>query len=171
MPALTFDLISSQTLTSNQAQVDFNSFSGYTDLMIVGQWCPTTNVANDIYLQFNGDASSSYYYQQIVADSSTLVCNDSGGAQSTGVRVANNADAQSYNRFSAFEINIYEYSGTTYGKCVYSRWAGAANTASAGMFGGFWNNTNAVTSLTISTRTSTQLKSGSVFSLYGILRA
>jgi hypothetical protein len=166
----TFDLIQTQILSSNQATVSFNSFSGYTDLVIVGQWCPaTTGGANDFYMRFNGVGSNQYIAQQLVADGTSVVANDTGFTN--GLRVANQADSSAADKFSAFEINIYNYSGTSFGKPVYSRWVGASAQPSSGMFGGWWDNTAAITSIEIQTLTSTQIKAGSVFSLYGILRA
>jgi hypothetical protein len=171
--AQTFDLITSQTLTSDTNVVSFGSFSGYTDLVIVGQWVPATggSVANDLYMYFNSNTSSIYQHQQMVADNTNLVTNGTSGGVNYGIRVLNNSDSAASTKMSGFEMNIYEYASTNFPKCVYTRWTGAAANPSTGMFYGFWDSTTAVTSIQLQTNTATNIKAGSLFSLYGILIA
>jgi hypothetical protein len=167
----TFDLITSQTLTSDTNVVSFSSFSGYTDLVIVGQWVPTNSGANDIYMYFNSNTSSIYQHEQLVSDNNSLVANGTSSSVNYGIRVANNADNVGFAKMSGFEMNIFDYSNTSVPKCVYTRWTGAGSNPSTGMFYGFWDTTTAVTTIQLQTNTATNIKAGSVFSLYGILRA
>jgi hypothetical protein len=170
MPTRTFDLITSQTLVSDTNVVSFNSFGGYTDLMIIGQWVPTNSSANDLYMKFNS-SSTGYYFQQLVSDNTSLVANNQGGGTTIGIRFANNADSLTSTKMSGFEVNIYEYNNSAWPVGVYSRWTGAAANPSTGMFWGDWENNSVITTIDISTATATNIKAGSVFSLYGILRA
>jgi hypothetical protein len=161
MPA-TYDTIASTSIASATSTVTFNSLGSYTDLIIQGSWRFDT-LGDDIYLRFNNDSSTNYYYQQSVGEGANAVANDSSSGY-TAMRIVNNA--LSTEDF-AFEINIGNYRTTSHNKPALSRWAG---NNSMGHFYGFWNSTAAITSIEIR-KMSGNFAAGTDFKVIGVLKA
>lgn len=162
----TYTPIATTTLSSNQATITFNSFSGYTDLVLIVS-AKQTPALNTQYIRFNADTGSNYSYTILTANGSS--------ALSTKY---SNQDAWYSGYYGvpptdSFGIEIYNfenYASTTTYKTGLSR----TNRASGGVDAmvGLWRNNNAITSITYGiTGTSAFLTSGSTFTLYGILEA
>jgi hypothetical protein len=165
MPAgSTYTPIATTTLGSTNTSVTFNSFSGYTDLVLVfSVKAATANLNTGI--RFNSDSGSNY-------NSTSL----EGNGSTTRSQVFNSADfirTDSYSfvptdSFSVKIVNIENYANSTTYKTALTR----SNTASAGVdaFVGMWRNTNAITAIEVYARNDT-FAIGSTFTLYGIAAA
>ena len=66
MPA-TYEPIATTTLASAQSSITFNSFSGYTDLVLVSNWASANSTAF-LNIQFNGDTGNNYSETEIRGD-------------------------------------------------------------------------------------------------------
>jgi len=163
MPAgSTYTPIATTTLGSAQSSVTFNSFSGYTDLVLVAN---TTAAGNqNILLRFNSDSGTNYSYTRIT-----------GAASATSNRESSIDAINLYNSSASLNgvmattiIQVMNYANTTTNKTVLSRGNGGANETNAQV--GLWRNTAAITSLTLSIFT-TNFSAGSTFTLYGIASA
>jgi len=159
----TYTPIATTTLVSNQTSVTFNSFSGYTDLILIGNFKNTTPV--DMNLQFNSDTAGNYSYTQMYGDGTSVA--SLKGTNSSGI-VTDNGAAGFGTDWSNVIIHIMNYSNTTTYKTALTR-----NNApiSTGVTAGVWRNTNAITSLDYSASSSSAIATGSTFTLYGILAA
>lgn len=156
--------ISTQTLSSGSTSITFNSFTGYTDLVLVCNVYGTANYSG--FIRFNGDTGSNY-------SSTTLQGN---GSSATSGRASSDSSIYIMTKGTGFDpsylttgiINIQNYSNSTTYKTVLSR-SGVVR-ASVGetcAFVGTWRNTAAITSFTIISDGGTYA-TGSTFSLYGI---
>lgn len=160
MPS-TYTPIATTTLGSNQASVTFNSFGGYTDLVIVINASATGSDTPS--LQFNGDTSTNYSRTFLFGDGSSA----SSGRNSNQSKMI---FAGIGTGISTQIININNYANTTTYKTVLYR-AGdssAYTTAIAGL----WRKTpEAITSITLNMFAAQSYTTGSTFTLYGIKAA
>lgn len=156
----TYSKIASTTLGSAQASVTFNSFSGYTDLILV---CNATTALDDQFLsiRFNGDTAGNY--------SNTYITGTTGGASSgrnSGSTVAyiagSSSNTTSYPVLSI--THIQDYSNSTTYKTLISRTADPSLFTQATV--SMWASTAAITSMVIASNGN--ISTGSVFTLYGI---
>ena len=161
----TYNVITTQTVTGTPTTVVFNSIPAtFTDLVIVGT-ARYQSTGDDAGLQFNGDTSVNYRWQQITSAGTSPVANE---ANTNYARVINNMDAD---KDCAFEINIFNYSNTSYMKPVVSRWGvRQSNISYWGCFGGAWFGTAAINSITIMKPNGGNWASDSIFTLIGITK-
>jgi hypothetical protein len=160
----TYTPIATTTLGSAQSTVTFNSFSGYTDLVLV--YSAKVSTAADLTIYFNGVTGTSY--------STTYLSGTGGAAQSArssnagGIFLDYNAYPDSTN-FNAAIYHIMNYANTTTNKTIIGR----SNNASTGVDAvvGLYRDTAAITSLTIDPVGAPTLSTGSTFTLYGIAAA
>ena len=156
--------ISTQTLSSGSTEITFNSFTGYTDLVLVCNVFGTANYSG--FIRFNGDTGSNYSSTTIQVNGSSAT---SGWATSdTKIYIMTKGVGFDPSYLTTGIINIQNYSNSTTYKTVLSR-SGVVR-ASLGEtceFVGTWRNTAAITSFTIISDGGTYA-SGSTFSLYGI---
>ena len=159
----TYTPISTTTLGSAQASVTFNSFSGYTDLVLIGN--PIVSGAIDYKWYLNGDNSSGLYSNtRIIGNGSTAT-----SQQTTGANVVYfDSVTPASNTSQVFIMNLQNYSNTNIFKTILQRYNDAGKETNARV--ALWRNTNAITSITISTDSST-FAIGSTFTLYGIAAA
>lgn len=160
--ANTYDTLASTAIPSATNSVTFSSLGSYTDLIIQGSWRFDTT-GDDIYLRFNGDTGTNYWYQQSVGEGSGAVGNDSGSGYQAMRIVNNGLSTQDF----SFEINIGNYRSTSHNKPCLSRWAG---NNSVGHFYGYWNNSSAITSIEIR-KMAGNFAAGTNFNVIGILKA
>lgn len=165
MASNTYVALATQTLGSAAASVTFSSIpSTYTDLVLVVDMSSTTNAANYLYMQYNGDTGSNY--------STTILSGD--GATAVSVRFANRTNFNiDYSATPKTErgnriINIMNYANTT----TYKTGLVRSNRAGGGADGiiGLWRSTAAINSITITCDSDT-FATGSTFSLYGVASA
>jgi hypothetical protein len=165
MPAgSTYTPIATTTLGSAQASVTFNSFSGYTDIVVVCNLSISSGTGNS-KIRFNSDTGSNYSETTLEGTGSSAV--SSRYTSNTSVILEGSGFLST--TFSTVKIiNLQNYSNTTTNKTCLIR-NGAAN-AGVDAIVGLWRNTGAITSFEISTTAST-FTAGSTFTLYGIASA
>lgn len=160
--AITYEAISSQTLGSAQSSVTFNSFSGYTDLVIVlnTKLASTTST----YMNFNGDTAGNYSFTRIYGNGSSAV-SDRVGTNLTGIDIqyAGSGDG------NVTIVNLMNYANSTTYKTSLTRWNTTGSTGYVGANVNLWRSTAAITSITFSN--SVNFSVGSTFTLYGIKAA
>lgn len=169
-----FELISTTVLGSAAASVTLSSIPAtYTslELRIVARSANATQF-DELLLRLNADSGANYGYKQIIND--TFTASQSTATSQTGVRIygiaANTAVASN---FSAMKIGLNGYKDANK-KTNIRGFGGAVNfgaswAANSSLFGGIWNATTTVTSLTVSTYTGSNLAAGTRVSLYGVL--
>lgn len=158
----TYTLIASNTLSTNAANISFNSIPAtYTDLVIV---CNIIgNASQENYIRFNGDTATNYSSTSVYGDGTTA-----GSTRYSNQNVAyisrlatSVVTNPNYNSITS----IMDYANTT----TYKTFIARANNASAATesFVSLWRSTAAINSITILPSTSSYA-SGSTFKLYGI---
>jgi hypothetical protein len=162
----TYEPIATQTLGSATASVTFSSIPGtYTDLVLV------TNVkgisgTTDLVCRLNGDTGTNYSWTALSADGSSVyserVSNFSRGFLEYVAYIGSALNANSITSFM-------NYANTTTNKTFLSR----GNNASfgTGAVVNMWRSTSAITSILVYLDNSTNLDTGSTFTLYGIKAA
>jgi len=169
----TYQLISSNTLSTTAASVTFSSIPAtYTDLIIKvsARNAGTANAYPSIMrVRLNSDTSSIYsstyvYGQDNAAGSFNESNTDRIGAY------ASNSNTSTSNTFSNVEIYIPSYTASqnrsvsVNGAAEINATTANINAASAGLY----RSTTAVSSITLSSGNSQDFVSGSSFDLYGI---
>lgn len=164
MPS-TYTPIATTTLGSAQANVTLNSFSGYTDLVLVASIKTTTYGGVNLNINFNSDTGSNYSF-------TGLRGNGSAASSDRGTN-RTYADGDTYgimdsSSFAQYNISFMNYSNTTTFKTILSRAnnAGYATEACVSL----WRSTSAITSMTFDCGAD-QFATGSTFTLYGIQAA
>lgn len=175
---VTYEPISTTTLSSGQATVTFSAIPGtYTDLLIVANVYArfTSTSAAALLLRFNGDTSSNY--------STTFVEGNGSAAASTryinqtkmdiGSIMAQNSTSSTV--FPPIIIQVMNYANATTNKTVISRSNSEDGTNTTARrvraYAGLWRKTpEAITSIEFSTD-ATDFVTGSTFTLYGIKAA
>jgi len=156
--AVTFDLISSTTLSSSAATITFSSLGSYTDLIIMYRFIGEGGL--NAYVTYNGDNTGSNYYStyQYSVGSSPLHDRTTFPFLSY---------ANSTNGNGAGSLEIYNYRNTTVFKTsenIYVKPGISTNYSNA-----MWKDTSAITSITF--RMTGNFATGSTFSVYGITEA
>jgi hypothetical protein len=163
MPA-TFEPIASVTLSAATASVTLSNIpQTFTDLVIItADIVNSTNLAN-LYLQFNGNTTGSFYSDTYIESSGST------GASSRRSNQNSLIAGRSYGGDRTMNIiNIMNYSNTTTNKTVISRYGSGGASSSTGAEVGLWRKTEAITSILIGIEGGINFNSNCSFSLYGI---
>jgi microcompartment protein CcmK/EutM len=165
MPAgSTYTPIATTTLGSSQSSVTLNSFSGYTDLILIAAIKGSTNSYAQMYV--NGDnAGTTYSQTTLTGDGSSATSARNSLAPVNYLAQSNNINSTD---FTPYTINLFNYANTSVNKTWLTR-AGSAGFATNATVS-LWRNTNAITSITIQLNSGT-IATGSTFTLYGIVAA
>jgi len=165
-------LISTVTLGSNTASIDFTSIAAtYTDLVVKfsGRTASTSNLI-DVSMRFNG-STSGYSHRNLYGTGSSVASSSNYGG--TGLLYIGTVSKGLWtaNTFGNTEIYIPNYSGST-NKSASVDSVSEANQSEAYQFlvAGLWSNTAAITSISIFQNGGDLLATGSTASLYGILK-
>ena len=169
--AVTYDCLATTTLSSTANTIVFSSISqSYTDLILVGRISSASG--NTPRFRLNGDSGANYdcweFYNHTSSPASNSSSNDTVGT----LGYAFTATAPSSTDPGIFIANFADYSNTSKQKPVFVHWGNRAD--GIGFITNNWRNTNAVTSITISSGSSfpsSATSIGSVFTLYGIKEA
>lgn len=160
-----------ETISGAATSYSFTSIpSKYTDLILRGEvdTSAATLYSYTIAIIFNGDTSSTYdtcsFRKQDADTPAGYISTDTGEASFL------NIPGGSFNTAGFFECDIYGYSNTaryTFFRC-FNGWSGfgQADKGIAGVYGGQWRNTAAVTSITTNNY-SGEFGSGTSITLYG----
>lgn len=164
-------LVSTVTLGSAAASIEFTSIpQDGTDLVYVASLrCSSTAVLARHY--FNGDTGSNYEWRWLRGTGSAASSGSSGGASLYGLTSWVNGSGATANTFSNFSVYVPNY--TVSQNKSWSVDAVDENNATASyqnITAGIWNQTTAVSSISISVNTG-NLEAGSTVSLYKITKA
>jgi len=161
----TYEPIATNTLGSATTSVTFSSISGsYTDLVLVVS-IQGTNVTDSVNIEFNSDTTTKYSYTRLQATSSA---GSSRYTTQASLQIGDYAP-DSGSTFSAIITQIPNYSNSTTFKNTISRTNMATDWTAAIV--GLYQSTSAITSILIRMGATTNIKSGSTFTLYGIKAA
>jgi hypothetical protein len=168
--ANTFKLITKEALVSDQASISFTSIgSTYTDLMVLISARLASTSDNYANMKMVINSSSTSYTNLVLAGTGSATDNVySAALNGFGYWYAPNANATA-NTFTNTSIYIPNY-GASQNKSIDITGVteNNATSANAHMLAGLWSNTSAVTSLTFSSYSGSDLKSGTSIYLYGI---
>ena len=159
MPTPTYTALATITLGSSASSVSFSSIPAtYKDLILVTDGI--TGADATLFLRFNGDSGSNYFFVRGVGFS--------GGTFSDfGGNVTEIRNTIQFNTRGPGITQIMDYSATDKHKTVLQT-GNAKNATEPAMGGGRWANTAAITSIFCGLNTSTFV-SGSRFDLYGVI--
>ena len=161
--AVTYEPIATYTVPSATANYTFTSISGtYTDLVLIAS-IQATSGTDAIYINFNSDTTNANYGFTRLTGITTTVGTTGGALPQLADYCPNATD------FMPIVANIQNYSNATTWKNVVARWGNAGD--ATGVVALVWQNTAAITSITIKTASATDIKTGSTFTLYGIKAA
>lgn len=165
MPAAqTYEPIATTTLGSTSTSITFNSFSGYTDLVLVISLIPSGSGLSP-QIRYNGDSGSNYSYTVIYGNGTSAA---SARGSSNNTNYLYYANSPTSGTPGTYTVHFMNYANTTTNKVALYRWSVAGVEAAAQV--NLWRNTAAITSLEIFTSASS-FASGSMFTLYGIKAA
>ena len=171
--AVTYYSIASQVLLSNTATLTFSGIPNtYTDLILkVDAKTDAGTIQDNLNLQFNGDTASNYTTMSISGSPGITgsVQNNTAGTSATIYAGAEGSNTSGANTFGMCEVNMPNYTSTTK-KLFRGRAISCGSTTLSVMnqFGITYNNTTAISSITIFRTTGTTFLTGSRFDLYGI---
>jgi len=162
-----YELIESSILTSDASSVTFSSIPQDYKHLQVRYVARSSSTVNNLFLRLNGVTTSSYAYHQLFATSGGSVFSQNASNQTSilfeDCLVRSN---QTANAFAMGVIDLLDYASTV--KNTTTRTAlGRLETSRVQFSSGLFNNTNAITSLTLQP-SSLNFVTGSRFSLYGI---
>lgn len=167
MPAgATYEPIATTTVSgTSTTQINFSSFSGYTDLRLV--MVGTTNASTNAYIQFNGDTGTNYSQTRIWGN----------GSSATSDRTTTSAVAQQ--TLWGFDstiphmwtVDIFSYAGSTNKTSLGTEAADDNGSGAITKMVYLWRSTSAITTIEIKLISATYFKSGFKATLYGIKAA
>jgi hypothetical protein len=170
MAANTYVALRNTTVATTTSSVTFDltGITGYTDLVLVMNMQGVSGSgtgANTAYITFNGDTTSGLYSRTLLLGQSTV----QSARESTQNRISLGNQYESSTLATIFGqmiLNIQNYANTNVFKNVLSHYGSHADRVGLNM--GVWRNTNAITTMTISSDSTNGIAVGSSFSLYGI---
>lgn len=172
---ITYQAINTVTVGSGgAASISFSSIpSTYTDLHLLVSARNEGN-AGGFFLRFNSDSGNNYSYLRITSDALGQATFDSN---LNVAQIFNNQDPSTFtaDSFSNNSIYIHNYARTTYAKSMDIDGVVSINAGNYGSnFGGimmnaaYWDNTSAITTITLTTETGTDFAQYTKATLYGI---
>jgi hypothetical protein len=169
-----FESIATVTVGSGGSlTITFSSIpSDYTHLQVRGLMRTDRASTTDyLYIRFNSDTGSNYAYHRLNGNGSSA---GSDAGSSTTAIVFDRAGAASATSgiFGGFVMDILDYDNTN--KYKVTRSLGGVDTNGGGEIhieSGLWQNTDAITTIDITSGTSSTFQQYSHFALYGIKEA
>jgi hypothetical protein len=164
MPAgSTYSTIATTTLGSAQTSVSFNSFSGYTDLVIV---CDVAfGSTSNFQITFNNDGGTNYSNTILVGNGSVV----NTDRQSNQSRIVMGYNGTTSGARSIYNVSLMNYANTTTFKTALIRVGNSGSDTIAQI--GLWRSTSAITSIQFALQNGGNMNTGSTFTLYGIAAA
>jgi hypothetical protein len=160
-------LIETKTLATAASLIEFTSIpQNFTDLiLLISARSSINGVADGLRVRFNNNASGYSSTRLYVFDSTT------GSDTNTGGDFILNGALSTANFFSSVQYYIPNYRVST-DKAYLSDGVGATNSSTRfiGMTAGRWSNTQAISSLVISSENGANITANSTASLYGITK-
>ena len=167
-----YESIATTTVGSGGASsVTFSSIpSDYTHLQIraIGRSSFASVGAQTAFMQFNGDTASNYVYHNLQGDGSSVTASSGTSASNLWAFIV--PQLESTNSFGVGVIDILDYKNTNKFKTTRTLYGSDTNATLnfVGFRSGVWRSTSAITSITFTLTSSTNLQQYSQFALYGI---
>ena len=166
--------ISAITLDSSSASVEFNNIPGTYSHLQLRSIARDSSAFNDSYgakLKINSDTGNNYASHYILGNGSSVVA----GSQGTSITPPNcmqtAGGGMSANIFSATIMDFLDYKNTNKYKTIRVLTGIEPNSTSGdnvGLQSVLWMNTNAISTITITSDSGSNFAQYSSFSLYGI---
>lgn len=172
--AITYDSIATTTLSSAASTYTFSSIpSTYTDLKLILNLRSTGAYGGNTGLfYFNGNNTGSAYSETWIKGNGTAA---SSSRSSTNPYFSNTlecpAAASASNIYSLAVIDILNYRSSTYKSALSRTSNDKSSSGTVFRAAHLWNNTAAITSVSIGMGAGEQLAIGTTLTLYGILKA
>jgi hypothetical protein len=168
--ATTYEMIQTTTLASSQASVTFNAIpSTYTDLVLVGSAKSLLSGTDSIGIAVNGSGSPIYSRTYLEANGTSVT----SGRQTSQIRIVSDyiMGTSGVADFGTYTWNFMNYSNTTTFKTVLSRGSRITSETDPGAVAcvNLWRNTSSINAIELTLANT--FKTGSTFTLYGILKA
>lgn len=170
MPTQTYTPIARQVLASNADDITFSNISGtYTDLILVVLAAEVTANTNGLRVRVGNntiDTGSNYSNTHLTGNGTSATSNRESNNTSIGAAWQTAPSGNVGENATIF--HFMNYSNTTTNKTVLCRSNQAAQAVEATV--GLWRSTVAINTILVRTSAGSgnQLKSGSIFTLYGI---
>ena len=161
-------LLESQILTSNTATITFSSIpQTYKHLQIRGVSRQASGANTQLNLRFNGDTGTNYV-SHFLFGSGSAVSSSAQTSRSSIIFGQSTGSGETANIFSPVVMDILDYSNSSKNTTtrLFSSFNNSLNWIL--MRSGLWMNTAAVTSISFTADSATDMVAGSRFSLYGI---
>lgn len=159
----TYIPLATHTTTSSVNTYTFSNIPGtYTDIVILGAWRDVVN-GSSLKIRFNSDTGSNYSYTWMRGNGTAA----SSSRSSNQTFAYGGEDVTTSATFSAFQMQIQNYSNTTTNKSSLVRNDPAASETRAII--NLWRSTSAITSITLFVDNNFGV--GTSFTLYGIKAA
>ena len=164
----TYTPLATNTLATDTQTITFSSISGsYTDLVIVGSVGRDATGGSGINMRYNGDTATNYSYTILEGNGTSATSNR--GTSTSLIYVGYDAAPTTTVGELMFVVNIMNYSNsTTYKTCIER--INIASVSTEAIIG-LWRSTAAITSVSLFLGGTVKFKTGSTFTLYGILAA
>ena len=167
--------IATTTLGSDTATVTFTStddgqvgdWSQYMDLVLIGYARSAVAAASGgCYVVLNNDTGANYSVQWFYGTGASVYVNS--GTTYTYVPMGNMpANTAGANEFNGSVVHMFDINSGKYKSCLTTNAQYSDGTGQAALDASTWRNTAAISEIDISA--SSDLKSGSMFSLFGVL--
>lgn len=171
----TYKLISSFTSSSNSGTVTFSSIpQTYTDLIIhiYGQEIDTVLGVNSLRMYFNDVQGTSYSSEYWRYNEGTTQTAHLTSRSAIDTMLFPTAKFPNSSQFGAYTVYIPNYSNSSFIKTVSAHGGMGAKFVNGRVnsyVGGLFNSTSAISSVTFNT--INEFAAGSIFTVYGILKA
>lgn len=170
--ATSFDSIATTTVgAGGSSTITFSSIVGtykHLQLRVIARTDRSVGVQDALKIRFNSDSGSNYTLHYLLGDGSSASAGASTSTTATfvdGFTCTGNTSSV----FGAGVIDLLDYSNTNKYKTMRALSGWDDNTAGRiWLESGLWQNTNAITSITITPNSGTNFNQYSSFALYGI---
>jgi hypothetical protein len=168
-------LIETKTLGTAVAFIEFTSIpQTFTDLAIlISARSAAASPATDYLVAFNSDTTASNYaWRRMTANGGPAVTTDTSTSyRLLGIAQGNTATANNFDNLATYIPNYTSSSIKTYSTdSVTENNSTTQNTFFLQFVAGRWSGTSPITSIRVDVGGSTNLLTGSTFSLFGILK-
>lgn len=165
---VTRKLLGKVTVSGTLAEIDFDGLDQTFDRLYINGQIRTDRVASidGVFIEFNGDTTpANYHWQRVRGQNGTSNTQEGNTAEAYTVSGANAIG----NSFTAVESTIESYATSPANTQVYSRSSGygGANSATWTNMVTQWNNSSAVTRVTLSSENGANFVTGTEIELFG----
>lgn len=160
--------ITTTTLNNTVTSYTYSSLGSYKHIFISGSGLQYDGVGtNDLRLRFNGDTGNNYQYATIHVKNQSTPSSETTDATFITCGNAFGMTNDPSIRFGNFGLWFYDYRGSGYKNVYFNTRAYPGTNQALASGSAMWNNTSAITSITIFTGLGNNLKAG-IIKVYGV---